>query len=67
MNQSALSASARSSLWSRVWHFLRTIDEAVHTTDLDVLWVRVGRLEQELKRQEDRLSALLESVRGCHR
>jgi hypothetical protein len=39
-------STPRAPLWSRIWHFLRAIDEAIHTTELDVIFSRLDRLER---------------------
>ena len=38
----------RESFLARTWRVLREIDEAMHTTDLDLMHARVSRLEHEL-------------------
>jgi hypothetical protein len=40
--------AARESFLARTWRILGQIDEAIHTTDLDLLYTRVSRLEREL-------------------
>ena len=40
--------AARESFLARTWRILCQIDEAIHTTDLDLLYTRVSRLEREL-------------------
>ena len=40
--------AARESFLARTWRILGQIDEAIHTTDLDLLYTRVNRLEREL-------------------
>jgi hypothetical protein len=37
---------SRTSLWSRIWNFLRAFDEAVHATDTDSILSRLDRLER---------------------
>jgi hypothetical protein len=37
------------SFWSRAWRFLCTLDEAVHTSEMDILVARIEHLECELK------------------
>jgi hypothetical protein len=43
------------SFWSRAWRFLCALDETVHTSEMDVLFARVERLECELKEIKSRL------------
>jgi hypothetical protein len=40
--------AARESFLAKTWRILGQIDEAIHTTDLDLLYTRVSRLEREL-------------------
>ncbi|HYA30901.1 MAG TPA: hypothetical protein VEI95_18940 [Acidobacteriota bacterium] len=40
--------TARESFLAKTWRVLRDIDEAMHTTDLDLMQARVSRLEHEL-------------------
>jgi hypothetical protein len=39
-------SNPRTSLWSRIWHFLCAIDEAIHATESDVIFSRLDRLER---------------------
>jgi polyhydroxyalkanoate synthesis regulator phasin len=48
MTETALTSTQPSSFWSRVWNFLRALDEAIHTTEMDLLAERVERLERQL-------------------
>jgi len=45
------------SFWSRTWRFLCTLDEAVHTSEMDILVAHVARLECELKELKSRAYA----------
>jgi len=48
MNHAVQTHAARESFLARTWRVLREIDEAMHTTDVDLMQARVGRLEHEL-------------------
>jgi hypothetical protein len=37
------------SFWRRGWNFLRAFDEALHTSETDLLAARLDRLERQLK------------------
>jgi hypothetical protein len=37
---------SRTSLLSRIWEFLRAIDEAAHTSEMDMILSRLNRLER---------------------
>ena len=45
------------SFWSRAWRFLCTLDEAVHTSEMDLLIAHTARLECELKELKSRAYA----------
>jgi len=45
------------SFWNRAWRFLCVLDEAVQTSEMDVLFARVARLECELKELKSRAYA----------
>jgi hypothetical protein len=45
------------SFWRRTWRFLCTLDEAVHTSEMDILVAHVARLECELKELKSRAYA----------
>jgi len=49
-------STSRTSLWSRIWHFLRAIDEAAHTTEMDVIFSRLSRLERTVTELLERKS-----------
>jgi hypothetical protein len=38
-----------SSFWRRTWHYLRAFDEALHTTEIDLLAARLDRVERQLR------------------
>jgi hypothetical protein len=48
MTHAVQTHAVRESFLARTWRVLREIDEAIHTTDLDLMYARVNRLEREL-------------------
>ena len=54
MNHAVQTHAARESFWARTWRVLRQIDEAMHTTELDLMHARVSRLERELAERKAR-------------
>jgi len=52
-------STSRTPLWSRIWEFLRAIDEAAHTTEMDMVLSRLNRLEHaviELREPQARVT-----------
>jgi hypothetical protein len=48
MSHAVQTHAVRESFLARTWRVLCEIDEAIHTTDLDLMHARVSRLECEL-------------------
>jgi len=47
MLETSFGPAPSNSFWSRTWRFLCAFDEALHTTDTELLATRVDRLERQ--------------------